>query len=111
MVLQEIDKSCRGQICARFASRRAIAIFRGLALIDKAFTQCARKKGNGFFAEVAIIAPGFASQEDMQDMMHVVIPLRVKAAAQMAGGVIFILKDQMDLPSRRLISERDRQFG
>src|SRR4029077_17622258 len=78
----------------------AAAVRRWLALIDETFLETTRQSHRRLLAVIGVIALALSGQQRVQDMMTVVVPLRVEIAGQMARGIVVVFQNQMNLPVR-----------
>ena len=70
---------------------------RWLALIDEALGQATRQPLGGVLCVVAVIAFALPGQHHVQDVMAVVVPLRVEVTPQVVRDVAVMLEHQMDV--------------
>ena len=71
---------------------------RSFALINEAFREAAGEALGRAIGEVGVIGAGFAGQQDVQDVVEIVVPLRIIAAiAQPCGIVAFVFEHEVDV--------------
>ncbi|CRM70934.1 hypothetical protein [Pseudomonas sp. 22 E 5] len=70
-----------------------------MALVDKTFAQAARKFLGGALREVTVIRIRFAREQHVQDVVEVVVPLRIKVVREQAGLVEFVFQYQPHVPA------------
>ena len=97
VVLQEEHEGGGREVIARRAARLAVAIGRALALIGEALGQAAGQHVGRRHGIVGIVAVALAGQQDMQDVVRIVVPLRVEVAAQMRCDIAVVLEHEMDM--------------
>ena len=68
-----------------------------MPLEDEALAQAARQFGGRLLGEVTVVGVGFAGQQYVQDVMKVIIPLRVKIVLQQAGLIELVFQHQPDV--------------
>src|SRR4029077_5888760 len=78
----------------------AAAIRRWLALIDETFLETTRQSRRRLLGVIGVITLALSGQQRVQDMMTVVVPLRVEIAGQMARGIVVVFQNQMNLSLR-----------
>ena len=98
VVLQKQHESCRRQLGTWRAARSSAAMERRFALIDETFLQAARQQSRGTVLVILVIALVFAGQENMEDVVAIVVPLRVEVALQMRSGIGIVFEHQMYVP-------------
>ena len=82
MVLQEQHEGSRRQMTTRHAARLA-QVARMFSLIDEAFRETACQLPGRLLSIVEVVAAVFASQERVQDIVPIVVPLRIDILAEM----------------------------
>src|SRR5690606_3776417 len=99
------------------AARAHLVGWRWLALIDETLSQTTSELLCGVFLIIAVITCGFAGEQHMQDIVAIVVPLRIEiptvarlahiaacgaatAVAQMSRAVVFIFQNQVHEASR-----------
>ena len=96
VVLQEEDESGRRKVAAERAPSLAATIGRRLALIDEPFLEAARQTRRGLIGVIGVVALALASQQRVQDVMAVIIPLRIEIAGKEARRIVIVFQHQMD---------------
>jgi hypothetical protein len=76
-----------------------MAVAGGVALVDEPFAQAARQFGRWLLGKVTVIGVGFAGQQDVQDVVEVIVPLRVEVVPEQAGLVEFVFQHQPHMPA------------
>ena len=110
MVLQKRDKRGRGQFGGRFAARPTAAKQRRCPLEGKPFGERSAEALGRLVSVITIIAPVLASDEEMQDVVEILVPLRgisldlATRARQAVRLVAVVLKDEMDFPAGDVLS-------
>src|SRR6516165_3038317 len=110
MVLQKRDKCRRGQFGGRFAAGPSTAKRRRCPLEGKSFGERTAEALGRLGSVVTIIAPVLASDEEMQDVVKIVVPLRgisldlATRAHQAVRLVAVVLKDEMYFPAGDVLS-------
>ncbi len=70
----------------------AMAIGGSLTLIDEPFLKAKGEPRSGAISVISIVSVAFAGQQQMQNVVTVVIPLCIKIAGQMAGGIVVVFE-------------------
>ncbi len=81
----------------------------GWPLVVPAFGQAARQDGGGLLAVVAVVALPLAGQQMVQDVVQIVVPLRVVAGFQQAGAIGVVLDHEVHAAARQPLAQPARQ--
>src|SRR5712671_4727688 len=102
MVLQEADKSGRRQLVRGLPAGFSAAKGRRLPLVGQSLGEHAAEMLCRLGRVVSVVARRVAGHEDVQDVVEIVVPLRVVAGAatvcpsQVAGLIAVVFEDQMN---------------
>ena len=108
MVLQKRDKRRRGQFGGRFAAGPSAVKRRRCPLEGKSFGERTAEALGRLGSVITIIAPVLASDEEVQDVVEIVVPLRgisfdlAVRARQAVRLVAVVLEDEMNFPASDL---------
>src|SRR5712671_5898987 len=102
MVLQEADKSRRRQLARGLPARSSAAKGRRLPLVGQALGEHAAEMLRRLGRVISVVTRRVAGHQDVQDVVEIVIPLRVVTRAatvcppQVAGLIAVVFEDQMN---------------
>src|SRR5690606_27046256 len=93
VILNEENKRGRGKHVRRLTSRLAAMSRTRLTLIDEALRQGASQLVGGPLRIGGVITAGLAREKMVNDMVGIIIPLRIKTMTQQACGIVIVLEN------------------
>src|SRR6516225_2040104 len=99
MVLQKKHEGGRRQAGAWAAAPPAVTMGGWLALINEALRKAAGKPFDRAVRIIGIVAFVLAGEQDMQDVVAVVIPLRIEIARKVLCRIGIVFQHKVDMPS------------